>query len=58
MNAIVTVHHPVLTPEERAFRMEELKKRTIEFMREVKHKGQSSPEIIHKKKEAKTDATA
>lgn len=42
MKAIVTVHHPVLTPEERAYRMAELKKRTIEFMREVKFKEEKA----------------
>lgn len=37
MKGIITVHHPNLTPEERAYRLEELKKRTIEYMKEVKY---------------------
>lgn len=37
MKAVITVHHPNLSPEERAYRMEELKKRTVEYMKEVKY---------------------
>ena len=35
MAAVVRIHHPTLTPEERAFRMEQLKKAVIEFHREA-----------------------
>lgn len=37
MKAMITIRHPDLTPEERAHRMEELKKRTIEYVKEVKY---------------------
>ena len=36
MGAIVRVHHPTLTTEEREYRMEQIKKATIEFYKEVK----------------------
>ena len=47
MKAIITVHHPELTPEERADRMEELKKRTIEYLKEVKYKGAGNNAADH-----------
>lgn len=31
MGSSITVHHPNLTPEERKYRMEQIKKATIEF---------------------------
>ena len=37
MNAVIRIHHPDLTPEERAYRMEQLKQATINFFREVQH---------------------
>ena len=42
MKAVITVRHPDLTPEERAYRMEELKKRTIEYMQEVKYRKENN----------------
>ena len=35
MVAVVRIHHPTLTPEERAFQMEQLKKALIEFHTEA-----------------------
>lgn len=35
MGWIVTVHHPVLNQGEKDIRMEQIKKNTIEYMREV-----------------------
>jgi hypothetical protein len=31
MKAVINIHPPDLTPEERAYRMEQLKKATIEY---------------------------
>ena len=36
MGAVVKVHHPNLTAEERAFRMAQIKNAVIEFNKEVK----------------------
>lgn len=36
MSAIVRVHHPALTPEEREFRIEKIKQAAKEIYREVK----------------------
>lgn len=35
MGAVIKIHHPNLTPEERAYRMEKLKQAVIKFHREV-----------------------
>ena len=35
MGAVVKVHRPTLTAEERAYRMEQIKEATIKFYREV-----------------------
>ena len=35
MGAVIKVHRPNLTPEERAWRIEQIKKATINFHREV-----------------------
>ena len=37
MGAVVTVHRPNLTPEEKAWRIEQLKEAVIRFHREVEH---------------------
>ena len=37
MGAVVTIHRPKLTPEERAYRMEQIKQAVIRFHREVEH---------------------
>ena len=35
MGATITIHHPNLTPEERSYRMEQIKQATIKFHKEV-----------------------
>lgn len=35
MGCIVTIHHPNLSKAERDIRVEQIKKRTIEYMKEV-----------------------
>lgn len=37
MGCVITVHHPNLSEEEREYRVEQIKKRTIEYMNEVLH---------------------
>lgn len=42
MSAVVRVHRPTLTAEERAYRMEQIKKATIKFYMEVqKNEGKN-----------------
>ena len=36
MGAVVRIHRPTLTPEEREYRMEQLKEAVIKFHKEVK----------------------
>ena len=35
MGAIVTIHHPILTEEERQIRIERIKQASVEFYKEV-----------------------
>jgi len=44
MAAIVRVHHPVLTPSERAAREEEIKRALIQFYKEVYGNGKVQKE--------------
>jgi hypothetical protein len=41
MGAIIRVHHPNLTPEEKAIRMEQIKEATIRFHKEVQKNEKS-----------------
>lgn len=36
MECVITSHHPVLTPEEKAYRVEQIKNRIKEYMQEVR----------------------
>jgi hypothetical protein len=36
MGCVITVHHPVLTPEEKAIRVEQIKKSMKEYATEAK----------------------
>ena len=45
MGAVVTVHRPDITPEERARRMEQLKEAVIRFHREVEHEKKQNNEF-------------
>lgn len=36
MGCVINVHHPVLTPEERAYRVEQIKNRIKEYMKEAR----------------------
>lgn len=42
MGAVIKIHRPNLTPEERAYRMEQLKQAVIKFHREVEHEKQKA----------------
>lgn len=35
MGCVIRIHHQNISPEEREYRVEQIKKRTIEYMREV-----------------------
>ena len=35
MGCIITVHHPILDQDEKDIRIEQIKKKTIEYMQEV-----------------------
>ena len=35
MGCIITIHHPILDKDEKDIRVEQIKKRTIEYMKEV-----------------------
>jgi hypothetical protein len=43
MGAIVRIHHPTLTPEEREYRMVQLKQATKEFYKEVTRSEKEIP---------------
>lgn len=49
MGAIVTIHHPILTEEEREIRIERIKQAAVEFYKEVQR--------CKAKQEASTQAT-
>lgn len=45
MAGIVRVHHPDLTPEEREYRMEEIKKATILFFKNIEREKQARKKL-------------
>ena len=50
MAGIVRIHRPDLTPEDRSYRMEQIKKSTIQYWREVneeKSRQDQSRDSIH-----------
>lgn len=49
MGCVITVHHPNLSKEEREYRVEQIKKRTIEYMREVLQERKALKESEDKK---------